>query len=181
MNHFFKIKDALPLVGLYFNSWSNKVDHQWFELAFQALEKSGLTCYENKVEGRQVRERIVFLALIYKEFTNRSAFHESSDFHYWSEETILRFKTECTPYDENDFNEIIAALNKYFGSETEVIIELWINCEEGHRNRQLPLAQKLVFYQKMRSEMYDDFNFFNALRWYKSIDSELDDFECISI
>ena len=66
--HFFSENDAKPFEEQLFNFWNKRIDKRWFWLAFQALEKAGLTYYETDDENILVRERMVILAIIYYEY-----------------------------------------------------------------------------------------------------------------
>ena len=172
---FFSEKEAEVFVNHFFNCWPKNIDKRWFWLAFQALEKRGLTYYESDQEEMYVRQRLVLLGVLYYEFCHVSGFHESENFNYWSPEMIQQVQKDFYPNVEEEFFEIKKALIHYFGTEDGVIEELWINCLEGSTNGILPYSrfpQAAADNSVLREE---------AESWFISWDGGIEEFMGISI
>lgn len=136
---FFSEKEAKKFEEQLFNFWPKSIDKRWFWLAFQALEKTGLTYYETDEEEMQIRERLTLLAIFYYEFCHVSAFHESEHFKYWSTDLIKEIKKDFSSEVDDQLFNIRKALISYFGSEQNVISELWLSCLEGSLNCLIPV------------------------------------------
>ena len=173
--HFFSENDAKPFEEQLFNFWNKRIDKRWFWLAFQALEKAGLTYYETDDENILVRERMVILAIIYYEYCHRSAAHESENFTYWREDMILEIKKYFSDNISDHILEVRLALIKYFTFEVTVTDELWLNCFEGRNNIILPFDKK----SKVLSE--NNINKTDAEEWFFGGKDEIDSYESISL
>lgn len=172
---FFLEKDAIIFEQTYFNLWHKGIDKRWFWLAFQALEKSGLTYFENEVEEMIVRERLQVLAILYYEYCHRSAAHESEYFTYWTEDLINNIKNDLSGNVEEIIYEVKEALIKYFQTEKAVTDELWFNCFEGRNNIILPLSKKEIILSDVNINMTD------AEEWFKSDIGNINHYEGISL
>jgi len=153
------------------------IDKRWFWLAFQALEKAGLTYYETEKEEFVVRERLVLLAVIYYEYCHRSAAHESKNFNSWDGDFILSMKKDFSDNVNQNIFEIRNALIKYFKSEKEVTDELWLNCFEGQNNLIVPFAKKW----ELLAESEDDYNRTKAEEWFNGCIDSIDEYYGVSI
>lgn len=161
--------------------WSKDIAKNWFWLGYQALEKAGLTYYETNQEEALVSERIVLLCIFYYEFCHISAFHESDNFRYLGEETIQSIKQDLSNNADDVLDEVRNALINYFGSEEQVIAELWINCLEGSSNRFIPLEEKSKLLNELNFTNPYDPNQSRARTWFVGWNKGLGDFEGISI
>jgi hypothetical protein len=157
--------------------WPKGIAVNWLWIAFQALEKAGLTCYESEEEEMQVRERITLLTVLYYEFCHISAKHKSDNFTYWDEDTIHRIKNDLSDEADEYLFEIRKALINYFGGEEQVVAELWINCLEGQSNSLMKLEDKIKIYTESTEHEPDDINFKKVRDWFVLWDKEIDDFE----
>jgi hypothetical protein len=172
MNRFFSENDALIFEQQLFNFWSKCIDKRWFWLAFQALQKAGLTYYESDNEEMEVRERITLLAVIYYEYCIKSSFHESDHFNHLKPELI---NTLIADFSEDVNGNIIKnsrALVNYFDSEENVTNHLWLNCYEGANN----LIVKLNDFGACLKENYHKNK---AENWFKFGIGDIDNYDSL--
>lgn len=178
VNQRFLLEDeAIYFEEQFFNFWPKGIDKRWFWLAFQALEKSGLTYFESEKEEFTVRERLVLLAVIYYEYCHRSAAHESENFNFWGEDFILSIKKDFSDNVEQNISEIRNALIKYFKSEKGVTDELWLSCIEGQNNLILPFHKK----GELLIEIENDFLKTKAEEWFNGGIDSIDEYYGISL
>lgn len=180
---FFEEKDVLPFTNLIKDLWPKGLALNWFWLAFQALEKAGLTYYESDEEEMNVRERIVLLIVIYYEFCHVSAMNESPNFNQWEEKTIRNVKNDFSK-DVNDLLlEVKKALVSYFGSEETALAELWINCIEGSNNTLIKTDEKneMLFHIATSGYELQNINYERAHTWFIGWSNGVEDYEGISI
>ena len=164
-NRFFNELEAERLAQTLFTFWPKGTDMRWFYLAYQALEKSGLTYFENDLEEMIVRERIVWLSVYYYEFCYQTAFHESPFFQPWNFRVINEVKRDLQKR-ETEVYKIHEALNKYWGNERRIFAELWINCEEGAQNIVKRLEDSTYWHDGIVSEhIILNFNMEKGLEW----------------
>lgn len=180
-NSFFQENDALPFAEDLASLWPKGIASDWFWLGFQALEKSGLTYFENEEEQIKVRVRLTLLTIFYYEFCHQSAFHESEFFTYWDAEFILQLKKDVISSTPDDLKEIHHALIDYFGSEEKALAELWINCLEGSTNKYLRLEAKLLTYEKILTDTLDAVKYRDVRAWFLNDNIVLDDYEGIAL
>lgn len=172
---FFTESEAKYFEEHFFNFWPKNIDKRWFWMAFQALEKGGLTYFESDEEEMIVRERLVLLAVFYYEFCHHSAFHESEHFNYWDEEFINEVKKDISPNADDLLLEIKMALIQYFGDEQIVIDELWLNCTEGKSNTLIPFSKVVI------ENSNDNINKEDAEVWFFGWNVSIDNMEGISL
>ncbi len=161
--------------------WPKGIAVNWLWIAFQALEKAGLTYYETEDEEMLVRERLTLLTLFYYEFCHISAKHESKNFSRWDDATIHRIKNDLSDEADDYLFEIRKALINYFGGEEQVVAELWINCVEGASNCLMKQEDKQKIYNVAIKEELHDQNYYDARDWFVGWDKGIDDFESIAI
>lgn len=178
---FFPEKEAIPFARELAFVWPKGIAMNWFWLAFQALEKAGLTYYETDDEEMQVRERLTLLAVFYYEFCHISAFHESENFTYWNDETIYKFKNDFSGNVDDQLFDVRNALIKYFGDEEEVVTELWINCLEGDSNCFIKLKEKIQLHKELVNTRQLEINNIKVKDWFVGWGKGIDDFEGISL
>ena len=178
---FFKEEDVLPFTEDLKGLWPKQIALNWFWLAFQALEKSGLTYYETESDENRVRERLTALVIFYYEFCHISAKHESSNFSYWNELTIRRLKNDLSDNADERLFEVRKALIQYFGSEEKVLAELWINSLEGSNNCLISLNEKLNLAQLIANDKLDNVNYCDVRTWFIGWPKGIEDFEGIAI
>ena len=172
---FFPESKAKVFEEQFFNFWPKQQDKRWFWIAFQALEKAGLTYYETHDEEMLVRKRLVLLSLIYYEYAWQAAFHESENFTPWHEKFINQTLDELPKEADELFPKIFIALNDYFGSDFSVADELWLNCTEGEINRLFP-------HNKIAIEpSNNNINKKDGEDWYRGGNFYIAGLECISI
>lgn len=136
---FFPESEAKFFEQHYFNFWPKGIDKRWFWLAFQAMEKGGLTYYESEEEEMDVREMLALLAVFYYEYCHESAACESENFNLWPSTFIEDVKKDFSIRVDDLLFEIWGALVSYFGDENKVADELWFNCTEGSTNCLVPI------------------------------------------
>ena len=160
----------------FFNFWPKYIDKRWFWLAFQALENAGLTYYETEKEKVKVRERLVLLGVLYNEFCHVTAAHESEHFTNWSEEIVNEIKKDLF-YEANEMlTEIRNALVSYFGSEFDVVNELWITCIEGEANCMFTQRKIEMEFSEFAKE---NVNKKDGENWFIGGIFSFEDFECM--
>jgi hypothetical protein len=174
---FFREADAIFFENHYFNFWHKGIDKRWFWLAFQALEKAGLTYYETEKEEVVVRERLVILAILYYEYCYRSAAHESENFNFWDQDLVFTIKRDFSNNVSENIIGVRNALVNYFKSEKGVTDELWLSCFEGQNNLIVPFAKKW----ELLSESEDDYNKTKAEEWFNGCIDGIDEYYGISI
>lgn len=180
-SRFFSETEAEKLAQNLFTFWAKGIAMRWFYLAFQALEKSGLTYFETEEEEMKVRERIVLLAVYYHEFCYQSNYHQSPFFIFWDQATIQKIKSDLN-YNETELRNIHQALNRYWGSEMKIFAELWVNCQEGAQNRVKQLADSTYLYNGIVSEnAQQHFNMERGLNWIISRECILENYEAFRI
>ena len=171
---YFTKKQAEVFENQLMNFWQNKNDKRWFWLGFQALEKSGLTYYENDQEEMMVRERLVILCIIYYEYCIQNGYNIST-FKDWDAELIYKIKRDFSVGFSDQMLEVTNALIKYFGDEQIVSFELNYNCEEGQANRFFRLNEMLGA-NDFDFEKQSESDFWSAIYKY-----DYHSFMCISI
>jgi hypothetical protein len=161
--------------------WPKGIAVNWLWIAFQALEKAGLTYYETEEDEMLVRERLTLLTVFYYEFCHISGKHESNNFSRWDDETIHRIKNDLSDEADDYLFEIRNALIKYFGNEEEVVAELWINCLEGSSNRFITLKEKIQLHKELVNSSQLEINYVQVKDWFVGWKKGIDDFESIAV
>jgi hypothetical protein len=178
---FFEEQSTFPFAELLKILWPKQIALNWFWIAFQAIEKSGLTYYETELEEMKVRERLSLLVIFYYEFCHISASHESSSFTYWDEQTIMQLKKDLSAEADDLLFEVREALIKYFGSEEKVLAELWINCIEGSNNCFIRMDEKAKLFDLFCDREYNDFLHVQVRSWFVGWETGILAFHGISL
>lgn len=178
---FFDELEAERLAQTLFTFWPKGIAMRWFYLAFQALEKSGLTYFETEAEEMAVRLRIIWLSVFYYEFCYQTAFHESVMFRNWQPEMIHEIKKDLAK-SETEAKNVYDALNKYWKNELNIFAELWINCEEGAQNILKKLEDSTYLYHGIVGDHIRlHFNMEQGFKWVMRQECSLDYYKSMSI
>jgi hypothetical protein len=172
---FFPESEAKVFEEQFFNFWPKQQDKRWFWIAFQALEKAGLTYYETMDEEMLVRERLVLIAIIYCEYSYQACFYGNQNFNCWPENLEDQISKDLTEETDELFPGIFNALNNYFGNSSEVADELWLNCTEGQINRLFP-HNKIAIEPSYNNRYKQD-----AEYWYMGGDFSIKKMECVDL
>ncbi|MCT4637165.1 MAG: hypothetical protein N4A72_05620 [Bacteroidales bacterium] len=130
-NRFFSKEEAFSMAGSLFTMWPHSNALTWFWQAFRALERHGLTYYENDKEEKAVRERIMILAILYYEYCQQSGFNTSPSFKEWPSELVQELKNDLSEDVQKTITEVHSILKLQWGNIKQLAAEFWVNCYVG--------------------------------------------------